>query len=203
MKALFAALVLAWCVSGVASADTRALADFTKITATAGTDVRVEIGPAYHVEVEGREAAQIVTRVERDRLIVEPVRRWGWHGRRDAIVRVSMPQVEALDVSSGAHIEASGVAGGDLSLNASSGAVMNVAGACGGLRVDTSSGANINARELQCETGRVSASSGSRASLTLAVRLDLDASSGADVSVSGAAINGDISLSSGGSLHRR
>ena len=186
-----------------ALAETRPLSGFTKISASAGTRVEVGFGSNFLVDVEGRDAARIVTRVSNGTLVVEPVRGWSWRGPRNAIVRVTMPMVEALDASSGAHIEATGVPGGALSLDASSGAALDVAGACSSFNADASSGADIDAEALRCETGSVSVSSGASAHVYATGRLDVDASSGGDVVAFGNPGIGDIELSSGGSLRRR
>ena len=202
MKILFASAAIAL-LAGTAQAETRPLADFTGISASAGTRVEMAIGPIFSVDVEGRDAAKIVTRVEAGRLIVERERGWNWGGRREALVRVSMPSVEALEASSGARLDASGVDAETLELEASSGAVLTVSGACRSFTADASSGAVVRASELHCVSGAVDASSGASVTVHASGALDVDASSGADVVAAGSPQIGDISLSSGGSLHRR
>lgn len=203
MRAVLVSAVLALAASSVAHAETRSLADFDRVSASGGTRVELSIGPSFSVDVEGRDGAQIVTRVASGRLIIEPVRNWRIRGRRDALVRVSMPSLAALDASSGAEMSARGIVAGDLALEASSGAGVTIAGTCRDLSASASSGARINARDLSCESGSVDASSGADAAVTVSGVLNVDASSGASVVASGDAHIGDISLSSGGSLRRR
>ncbi len=203
MRAILVSAVLAAAAISPAYAETRNLADFDRISASGGTRVEVSIGPAFNVDVEGRNAAQIVTRVTSGRLIIEPVRGWRIGGRRNAVVRVTMPSLAAVDASSGADLSARGLAAGDLALEASSGAGLTIAGTCRALSASASSGARINARDLSCESGSVDASSGADASVTVSGVLNVDASSGASVVASGDTHIGDISLSSGGSLRRR
>lgn len=202
MRILLATAAIALLASP-ATAETRALSGFTKISASAGTRVEVAFSQNFLVNVEGRDAARVVTRVSNGTLVVEPVRGWSWRGPRNAVVRVTMPTVEAFSASSGAHIEAAGVPGGALSLDASSGAALDVAGACSTFNADASSGADIDAEALRCEAGSVSVSSGASAHVYATGRLDVDASSGGDVVAFGNPGIGDISLSSGGSLRRR
>jgi hypothetical protein len=114
-----------------------------------------------------------------------------------------MPSLAAIDASSGAEVNASGITAGDMALEASSGADLAIVGACRSLSASVSSGARINARELSCESGSVDASSGADAAVTVSGVLNVDASSGASVVASGDPHIGDISLSSGGSLRRR
>lgn len=202
MRILLATAAIAL-LAGPAIAETRPLSGFTKVSASAGTRVEIAFGPNFLVNVEGRDAARIVTRVTNGTLVVEPVRGWSWRGPRNAIVHVTMPLVEALDASSGAHIEAAGVPGGALNLDASSGAALDVAGACSTFTADASSGADIDAEALRCETGSVSVSSGANAHVYATGQLNVDASSGGNVVAFGNPGIGDISLSSGGSLRRR
>ncbi len=202
MRILLATAAIAL-IASPAVAETRPLSGFTKVSASAGTRVEIAFGPNFQVNVEGRDAARIVTRVSNGTLVVEPVRGWSWRGPRNAIVHVTMPAAEALDASSGAHIEATGVPGGALSLDASSGAALDVAGACTTFTADASSGGDIDAEALRCETGSVSVSSGASAHVYATGQLNVDASSGGDVVAFGNPGIGDISLSSGGSLRRR
>lgn len=205
MKFLTSSAALLVLLAAPALAETRPLSGFSKISANAGTRVEVAVGGGFRVDVEGRDADRIVTRVAGDTLVIEPVRSFGFHfgGRRDAIVRVSLPSLSGLDASSGAHIGASGLAGGALAMDASSGADIEIAGACASFTADASSGASIDAQAMRCETGSVDVSSGASARVFATGRLNVDASSGGDVEAYGNPGIGDISLSSGGSLHRR
>ncbi|MBL8536296.1 MAG: DUF2807 domain-containing protein [Hyphomonadaceae bacterium] len=188
---------------GVAAAEPRPLSGFTRVQASAGVRVDIAIGEAFAVDVAGRDADRIETRVSNGVLVIEPVRSWGFQwGRRDARVRVSMPRVEGLDVSSGAVISTRGVNADALSLEASSGASLTVAGACASFDADASSGAVIRAAELRCQNGAVDVSSGARADVFASNSVNVDASSGGDVTVHGGAGYGDVDLSSGGSLRR-
>ncbi len=203
MRILLISVAAVAFLASPAQAETRPLLGFTKVSASAGTRVDVSVGGDFSVDVEGRDAARIVTRVSNGTLIVEPVRGWSWRGPRQAIVRVSMPSVEALDASSGADIDARGLAGGAIELDASSGASIDVAGVCAAFQADASSGANIDAQAMQCEIGSVDVSSGANARVFASGRLNVNASSGGNVEAYGDPSIGDISLSSGGSLRRR
>ena len=199
MLAASAAVVLA--TAGVAHAEVRNLAGFTKVDANAGTDVQVTVGGAFRVEVTGRDAARIITRVQGDTLIVEPVRGFSWRGRQ-ANIRVTMPRVVGLSASSGADLIATGVNGGAIALDSSSGADLQVSGTCASFTADASSGADIDARQLHCENGSVDVSSGADARVFASGRLDVGASSGGGVVAYGNPGIGNIDLSSGGSLRR-
>jgi len=78
MRLILAASIMVLAAAGAAHAETRTVSGFTKVEANAGTDVEVTIGGAFRVEVTGRDADRIQTRLSGDTLVVEPVR--GWSG---------------------------------------------------------------------------------------------------------------------------
>ncbi len=198
-----AILALALAIPASASAETRNVSGFTHVSASAGTDVEVVVGPRFSVEVTGRDAHRIVTRVAGNRLIVEPERgNWFTRGPRDARVRVTMPNVEGLEASSGADLVATGIDSARISLASSSGADLRASGRCGAFSADASSGSDIHAHELRCENGSVDVSSGADVRIYASGRLNVDASSGGGVVAYGDPGIGDIDLSSGGSLRR-
>ncbi|MEQ1817099.1 MAG: head GIN domain-containing protein [Terricaulis sp.] len=201
MRLILAASALVLATAGAAHAETRNLSGFTKVDANAGTDVEVTVGGAYRVEVTGRDADRIVTRIDGDTLVVEPVRGFSWRGRQ-ANIRVTMPRVEGLSASSGADLVATGVSGGAIALDSSSGADLRVSGTCANFTADASSGSDLDARQLRCESGSVDVSSGAGARVFASGRLDVDASSGGGVIAYGNPGIGNIDLSSGGSLRR-
>jgi hypothetical protein len=203
MRLILAGCALAIAASGVALAAPRDLSDFTKVSASAGTDVTVTVGRDFSVDVSGPGADRIITRVRGDTLHVE--RRsswWNWGGSARAEVRVTMPRVDGLSASSGADLVASGVDATDIELSSSSGADLRVSGRCANFTADASSGADLYAQDLRCESGSVDASSGSDARVFASSRLDVDASSGGGVLAYGNPGIGDVDLSSGGSFRR-
>lgn len=198
--ALVCALGLA--AAGPAAAEVRQMPEFAAISVSSGVPIEVTVGAPFRVEVAGQDAERVQTRVANGVLMVgRQSQGWRW-GRHDALVRVSMPSVTALDASSGSRMTASGVSGGDVSLEASSGARLIAAGTCGRLKAEASSGARLDAAGLHCAAGAADASSGARAIVHVSGRLDVEASSGGDVVAGGGAEIGAISLSSGGSLRR-
>jgi hypothetical protein len=81
-------------------------------------------------------------------------------------------------------------------------ATRQVTGTCASFTAQASSGSDIDARNLRCETGSVDVSSGADARIFASGRLDVDASSGGGVVAYGNPGIGNINLSSGGSLRR-
>jgi hypothetical protein len=202
MRLIFVGCALAIVCAGTALAAPRNLSGFTRVSASAGTDVNVTIGPGFSVDVSGPGADRVVTRVSGQTLVVERQRGWHWGPSQRAQVTVTMPRAEGLSASSGADLVATGVNGGAIDLDSSSGADLRVSGACASFSADASSGSDIHAQELRCENGSVEVSSGAEARVFAAGRLNVDASSGGGVVAYGNPGIGNISLSSGGSLRR-
>ncbi len=203
MKAFLTTSALVMALTGAASAETRPLSGFTSVSASAGTQVEVATGENFAVEVTGRDADRVTTRVVGTELRVGRQSGWTWGRGNDAVVHVTMPRVEGLEASSGAQLRAANVRADRLTLDSSSGGGLTVAGACREFAADASSGSRLNAASMQCERGSVDASSGARADVNATGALNVDASSGGDVYASGGAQISNVSLSSGGNLHRR
>jgi hypothetical protein len=200
-------LILAGCAfvvafTGTALAENRNLSGFTSVEASAGVDVTVTVGGGYSVDVSGPGADRIVTRLDGGTLVVERRRGFHWGAAPRAEIRVTMPRVEGLSASSGADLIVTGVNGGNVVLDSSSGADLRVSGRCASFSADASGGADIHAQELRCENGSVDASSGADARVFASGRLNVDASSGGGVVAYGNPSIGNVDLSSGGSLRR-
>lgn len=202
MKRLIVPAILALAMATPAAAEVRNLSGFTKVDASAGTDVIVTVGQAFRVEVTGPGADRIQTAVEGNTLHVRPTPGFHWGPRPRSEIRVTMPRVTGLSASSGADIEASGLNGADVTLESSSGADLDASGTCGAVNASASSGSDIDARRLVCASGSADVSSGADITLHVTGTLNVDASSGGGVTVYGDASIGDVSLSSGGSLNR-
>ncbi|GAM99370.1 hypothetical protein U91I_03019 [alpha proteobacterium U9-1i] len=203
MKYLIVTAILALTCATPALADVRPnLSGFTKVDASAGMDVTVTVGSGFRVEVTGPGADRVMTRVSGDTLHVEPTPGMHWGRRPPSEIRVSMPTLTGLDASSGSDIHATGINGGDVTLETSSGADITAAGACRTLSAHASSGSDLDARGLRCESGSADVSSGADIILNVSGTLNVDASSGGGVTAIGDPRIGDISLSSGGSLRR-
>jgi hypothetical protein len=143
------------------------------------------------------------------------------NGGNAVALDITLPTLESATASSGADIELIAIATDRLALDASSGSTINLTGA--GLRLLTasassgsdikltgsaeeielnaSSGADIEADELEAVAGRLEASSGADISARLTEQVRARASSGGDIDVEGNPTQRDIDTSSGGDVH--
>lgn len=190
--------------SALADEKTYDLAGFEGVSVSAGVKAIVTVGGDYSVRAEsssdGLEKLEI--RVRHGELDIGRKSHFMSFGRHNQVtVYVSMPALMRLDVSSGSETEATGVAGGPFSVDASSGADASITGSCDALSLDVSSGASVDASELKCKTGSADASSGGSARIFVSDSITADASSGGSIRVYGKPTNSNTDTSSGGSVH--
>lgn len=202
---LSSAVLAAALIASPAFAETKtyALADFTRVSAAAGVDVDMTVGGDYSVVAtsssEGLERLDIKV-VEGELQIRRKSKGWRWK-RGDAVnVKVLLPALEAVDVSSGASVDAVGVDAGAFAIDVSSGGSLDIAGRCDALTVDVSSGGSVDAGGFLCRTANASASSGGSADIFAAESVNGDASSGGSLDVSGSPKSVNKDTSSGGSV---
>ncbi|MCR9262627.1 MAG: DUF2807 domain-containing protein [Flavobacteriaceae bacterium] len=194
--------------------------DFTMISASEGLDVYITQDRDFKISVEADENIidLIATDVRDGRLKIHTTENIG---RATKKIYVSLPEITALESSSGADlivqnvievqkIELDASSGSDLqvelvadeiSAEASSGADIKISGKANMLYADASSGSDIKARELTTIKCNADASSGADISVNVTESLIADASSGADISYTGeASVQKKKSVS--GSIHK-
>jgi len=198
--------------------------DFQSVEAAAGIEVDITIGSRRSVVAESRRGnfddldistSNGVLRIQR------PRRSWFSFGRReDYRVRVVTPALRSLKASAGSEVRVHGVLKGDFEVETSAGSEVDVrgldagnvkarasacseielAGRCTTLEAHASSGADIDAEDLQCESAHVEGSSGSDISVRVSGRVTGKVSSGADVEVYGRGAEVDVEQSAGGNV---
>ncbi|MEM9233826.1 MAG: DUF2807 domain-containing protein [Pseudomonadota bacterium] len=165
-------------------AETRALDSFDSISASAGTDVTVVPGDTYEIRLDERALRRTSYEVKGDTLRISCDRPCG-NGSRGR-VEVVTPSLEAISVSSGAHLEINeGFASVDR------------------LNLSASSGGHVNAKMLEANAASASASSGGSIHLSASQALTASASSGGSVKYNGNPDALSVSESSGGSVKKR
>lgn len=172
-----------------------------RLSASAGLNVEYEVSDAYTIDIEVRRGDIEDVRIERsgDTLEIGRVRKngWGWGDRLSATVTVLGPDLVEVDASSGSDVFVKGISAGDFDVESSSGADVDIEGTCETLRADASSGSDIDASALRCVDGNLEASSGADIDAYLTGTVNIDVSSGADVTVEGGARIGSAEKSSG------
>lgn len=181
---------------------------FDEVNASAGVDVDIKVGGGYSIRAEGDadalERLRVEQRGETLRIGRKNDRSFFTFGRKwNVTVYVTMPELTAVDVSSGADLRASGIDSGDFSASVSSGADATLSGRCGRLNADGSSGASLRAADLKCTSATADVSSGADLDIYASESVVADASSGGDITVYGGPSNTNIDKSSGGGVSIR
>ncbi len=170
-------------------------------------DVRVLPGDTLEVRLVGDEADydEVIVDVRRGELRIRQRARGILRSRSalDVTVEISAPALERLEFGEGVDAVANGLTFGDVRLEVSTGADARVSGTCEAARIDVSTGASLNARELTCQSVDIGASTGADADVYAEQRIDASASTGADIDVYGPAPQTEFSSSLGGSVGRR
>ncbi len=185
--------------------DTRGVSDeFTRVSASEGLMVYVTQSDDFAIEVEADENIidLIRTDIKNGKLRIHAEENIG---RATKNIYVSLPKITELHASSGSHLETKntvrsneltvdGSSGAildvdliaqELEIDASSGANLGIAGTANNADVDVSSGGNINAKDLETKTCTADASSGGNVKIQVSKSLMADASSGGNISYSG------------------
>ena len=223
MLRIFAATAMALALAAPAFAENRNLSGFSNVGASGRFRVEVTQAETFAVSVDGRDAAQVETRVSGDRLRI--TQRGGWFGlgRRelDALVRVSLPRVEGLAAAAGVEMNAEAIASDDIrlasaqgaeltvgdlrasdvSLAAAQGGLLNVAGACETVEASAAMGGVIDAERLDCANADASAAMGGVVEVHATQSVDASAAMGGVVSVSGAPQTRSASATMGGDIN--
>ena len=182
--ALFAASAFA------ASANTTEAYDFTgfdELDISAGVEVIYENSSAYSVVADFRRGGpeDMKLRQDGDRLYISRKMKSGWGDKVRVTVRVSSPDLNAVEASSGSSIEATGISAEDFDLKVSSGASAELSGTCSNLDLKVSSGGNADAKDLHCRTLSATASSGGSADAYASESATGKTSSGGSINVWG------------------
>jgi Putative auto-transporter adhesin, head GIN domain len=199
--ALIALPVAAIVIPAWADTKSYSLANFEEINVSAGIEVELVQGP-YSVKVESpqNDFDKIIVEVRGKTLRIGRKNN-NWFSRGpEYFVTVSAPAYTGIDASSGSHVDGDNLSLKGLNVDVSSGAHIELSGACSDLSVDISSGAHFDGENLKCESARVDASSGAHAEAYATRSASGDASSGANVTFRGKPATLEKETSSGGSV---
>lgn len=202
MRLVMSAAVATLILASPASAETRHLRGFSSVGAYDQMRVEVTVGGDYAVEVTGADADRVRTRVEDGTLLIDQRNR-PWFGNRalDALVRVSLPDLESVAASRGVEVAASGVEADRFEIAAAMGAEVRVLGACGALDATAAMGGSIRADELHCRTADVSAAMGGSARVYASETYEGSASMGGTIDISGDGASRGRSTAMGGTIN--
>ena len=180
------------------------LPEFDRIQVSSGVKLIANVGEEQSITVETKNGdySDFEIKVKNGELSVS--REWNrlsWHSKRaDYKVTVSVPSLNGFGASSGSHARVTNVDSQKFDIDLSSGAYVEIAGNCESCSLDLSSGANLDGKELICESAKIDVSSGGHGAIVVRESVVADASSGGHVSVYGNPTRVNVDKSSGGRI---
>ena len=200
---------------------------FTEVSVSSGINAVIDVGKPQAISAEATTDA-LLDRLDihvRDTKL-EVAFKWDvldwlftFGQTRTVTVHISAPQLNAVESSAGANVDAHVMTGSNLrfgvssgaslsadamhgdyvTLDSSSGGSLTVSGSCDKLIVNSSSGGNVGAQALSCADVNANASSGGHADVTATQSIKANASSGGGITIHGKPAQTSINSSSGGS----
>lgn len=229
LRSLVVAAGFALLASSAAQAATRTFetAAFHEVSVSAGISAVVDAGQPQSISAEATTDAlldRLDVHVRDDKLEIAfkwDVLDWLFTlGQTRAVtVRVSAPDLRAIETSAGANVDAHALTGDNLrfavssgaslsaqavkgdhvTLDSSSGGDLTISGSCTKLIANSSSGGNLAGQALSCADVNANASSGGHADVTATQSINANASSGGSITIHGKPAQTTVNSSSGGS----
>lgn len=162
LSAIFAATA---CTAWAGTTETYDFSGFDELDISAGVEVIYEASNNFSVVADFSRGGpdDMKIRQDGDRLYISRKMKSGWGDKLRVTVRVTSPELNAIEASSGSSIEATGISADDFDLKVSSGASAELSGTCGNLDLKVSSGGRADAKDLHCRTLTATAGSGGSA----------------------------------------
>lgn len=199
---LATAAAIALVSASAASAEPRQTGHFTSVKAYDHVVVEVRNGPQLSVDVTGPQADRIATSIDMDGALKISDRNRPWFGRSrpiDAVVRITMPNIEDLASAKGATLTAYDITAHDISIVAAMGGTLTINGTCHAVDATAAMGGELRAENLHCQTADISAAMGGDARVFATDTFDATAAMGGSVRIGGGA-HGDTTAAMGGSI---
>lgn len=182
-----ALLTLAACTQGQGPTieRTREVADFTRIDAGAGIQVKVTIGPAGPLVVHAQENIQemVTTTVRNGTLLIEA--KGDFTVADPVVVEVRAPSLEAVSLDGGAAVEVNGLEADAVEVSLSGGARATITGTAQRVNLTAKSGSVASLAGLDAATVTVDLWGGATAEVRASASVEGSASGGAKLTVSG------------------
>ena len=189
--------------SGTAKTETRNVAGFNKVDASGAVNVEISVQKDFSVTIEADDnlLANIKTEVSGDTLKIYSEDRISAKTRVN--VRISMPAIEALEISGASSGNVSNVKADSLELKASGASKIRINGEAKTLEADASGASSIDAESLKVENADVEASGASKAMINASNNLKVDASGASKISYVGEPKNVEQNSSGASSVSKK
>jgi hypothetical protein len=190
--------------SGNAKAEKRNVTGFKKIDAGGAFQLEIVAGKEFSVEIEADDNVLplIKTEVRGDTLHIERENKISFNTNR-LVAKISLPELNGLNVSGASRARISGVVADDLKLEASGASRIEISGVAEEVDADLSGASRLEAGNLQVERAEVDASGASTANVFVSESIKAEASGASSISYAGNPKSVDKNASGASSVSAR
>lgn len=171
--------------SGIVKTEKRDLRDFTGVHAGGALELEITAGKEFSVELEADDniLPLIKTEVRNGILYFSVERRMKTRNR--IFAKISMPELNNLDLSGASKAEVEDVRGENLTIEIGGASRLEIGGEINYLEADLSGASNLEAEELKTKTVKIGASGASGAEIFVTEDLKAKASGASKITFSG------------------
>ncbi len=172
--------------SGNIITEKRELSGFKGIHAGGAMQLEITAGKEFSVELEGEDniLPTIKTEVRDGKLFFERRESRTW-SRSRVTARITMPELNDLDISGASEATVNNVKTESLKLESSGASRIEVSGEARNIEVEVSGASKLDAESLKSERAKVAASGASKASIFVSEAIDVNASGASRITYSG------------------
>lgn len=173
--------------SGNIVTEKRDVKNFKGVHAGGAMQIEIAVGKDFSVELEGDDniLPLIKTEVRGDTLHFERTERRGSISHSRLIARITMPELNDLDISGASSANVTGVKTEGLKIDASGASKIEISGEARELIISVSGASKVMAENLKSERAKVEASGASKALIYASEAVDADASGASRIVYSG------------------
>lgn len=188
--------------SGKIVRDARRLAGFDAIEANGAARIEIAVGPAFGVEVETDDnlTANIVARVENGRMYIEE--RGSFMTRRQPVVRIRMPVLNAVSMKGSGDARVDGLRGGTIALASQGSGALHAAGRADQVTLALSGSGATDLTRLRADSVTVRLSGSGSARVHAEQRLDAVVNGSGSLGYAGRAQSLKVVSRGSGSIRR-
>jgi hypothetical protein len=189
--------------SGNAATERRDAAGFSEVEVSGAFQVEIVAGKDFSVEVQADDniLPLIQTKVNGDTLQIELEQ--SVKSKSAMIVRISAPNIERVQSSGAAKIDASGIKNEQFNIETSGASKVVVNGETVKLDIEVSGASNVDAEQLRAAQANVGASGASKVTVNAANELHADASGASKILYTGEPTTVNKGESGGSSIRKK
>jgi hypothetical protein len=171
--------------SGMSKVETRNVSGFDEIEASGAVNVEVSVQKDFSVTVEADDNLLQYIKTETSGNTLKIYTEGSISTKTKIYVKISMPEINSVDVSGASTIAVSNVKSDSIKLEASGASKIKIDGEANTMEADASGASGINAEGLKVETADIEASGASNATVWANDELKADASGASSIYYAG------------------